>query len=48
MWKITINQLFVFFSAIIEFVRELVISNMQNKFEKDTSKRFVPTSKFHK
>ena len=38
---------FDFFSAIIEFVRELVISNMHNKFGKDTWKTFqviAPTS----
>ena len=39
MWKIAINRPF-FFSAIIELVRELVISNMHNKFEKDTWKFF--------
>ena len=39
MWKIAINRPF-FFSAIIELVRELVISNMHNKFEKDTWKTF--------
>ena len=31
---------FFFFSAIIELVREVVISNMHNKFEKDTWKTF--------
>ena len=31
---------FFFFSAIIELVRELVISNMHNKFEKDMWKTF--------
>ena len=41
MWKIAINRpFFFFFSAIIELVRELVISNMHNKFEKDTWKTF--------
>ena len=40
MWKIAINRPFFFFSAIIELVRELVISNMHNKFEKDTWKTF--------
>ena len=40
MWKIAINRPFFFFSAIIELVRELVISNMHNKFEKDTWKSF--------
>ena len=40
MWKITINRPFFFFSAIIELVRELVISNMHNKFEKDMWKTF--------
>ena len=39
MWKIAINRPF-FFSAIIELVRELVISNMHNKFEKDMWKTF--------
>ena len=37
-----------FFSAIIELVREVVISNMQNKFGKETWKTFqviAPTSK---
>ena len=29
-----------FFLAIIEFVRELLISNMHNKFEEDTWKTF--------
>ena len=29
-----------FFSAIIELVREVVISNMQNKFGKETWKTF--------
>ena len=33
MRKIAINRPFNFFSAIIELVPELVISNMQNKFE---------------
>ena len=32
------NQPFWFFSAIIELIRELVISNIQNKFEQDTWK----------
>ena len=36
MWKIAINRPFFFFSAIIELVRELVISSTHNKFEKDT------------
>ena len=40
MWKIAINRPFFFFPAIIELVRELVISNMHNKFEKDTWKTF--------
>ena len=40
MWKIAINRPFFFFSAIIELVRELVISNMHNKFEKDMWKTF--------
>ena len=40
MWKIAINLPFFFFLAIIELVRELVISNMHNKFEKDTWKTF--------
>ena len=47
MRKIAINRPFFFFSAIIELVRELVISNMHNKFEKDTWKTFqviAPTS----
>ena len=39
MWKIAINRPF-FFSANIELVRELVISNMHKKFEKDTWKTF--------
>ena len=30
----------IFFSAIIELVRALLISNMHNKFEKDTWKTF--------
>ena len=30
------NILAIFFSAIIELVRELVICNMHNKFKKDT------------
>ena len=37
-----------FFPAIIELVREVVISNMQNKFGKETWKTFqviAPTSK---
>ena len=36
--KIVISRLVIltFFSAIIELVRELVISNMHNKFGKDT------------
>ena len=39
--KIAINQLFnFFFSAIIELVKELVISNMHNRFGKDTWKTF--------
>ena len=42
MQKITINRPFWndFFSAIIELVGELVISNMHNKFGKDTWKTF--------
>ena len=40
MWKIAINRPFFFFSAIIELDRELVISNMHNKFEKDMWKTF--------
>ena len=40
MWKIAISRPFFFFSAIIELVRELVISNMHNKFEKDMWKTF--------
>ena len=36
MWKISINLLFWIFSAIIEFVQELLIINMLNKFEEDT------------
>ena len=40
MRNITINQPFLIFTAIIELVRELVTSNMQNKFEKDTGKTF--------
>ena len=41
MWKIAINRpFFFFFLAIIELVRELVISNMQNKFGKETWKTF--------
>ena len=47
MSKIAINRPF-FFSAIIELVREVVISNMQNKFGKETWKTFqdiAPTSK---
>ena len=36
----TINLPFVFFPAIIELVRELVISNMHNRFEDDTWKTF--------
>ena len=31
---------FKFFSAIIELVQELLISNMHNKFEEDTWKTF--------
>ena len=33
--KITINRPFNFYPPIIELVRELVISNMHNKFGKD-------------
>ena len=33
-----VNQSFWFFPAIIQLVWELVISNMQNKFEQDTLK----------
>ena len=36
MWKITINRPFWIFFVIIELVRELVTSKMQNNFEKDT------------
>ena len=36
MQKIAINRPFRFFSAIIELVRELDITNMHNKFRKDT------------
>ena len=36
MRKISINLPFFFFLAIIEFVRELLISNMYNKFDEDT------------
>ena len=37
MRKMTVNRSFCeFFSAIIEIVRELVISNMHNRFEDDT------------
>ena len=38
--KIAINRQFWFFSAIIELVQELLISNMHNKFEEDTWKLF--------
>ena len=34
--KITINRPIWIFSAIIELLLELVISNMHNKFEQDT------------
>ena len=44
MRKIAINQPFlIFFSAIIELVQELLISNMDNKFEEDTWKVIAPT-----
>ena len=46
MCKIPINWPFLIFSVIIELVRELVISDMPNKFEQDTCKTFevnVPT-----
>ena len=33
----------IFFSAIIELVRELLISNMHNKFEEDTFQVSAPT-----
>ena len=42
------SAIFDFWSAINELVRELVISNMHNKFGKDTWKTFqviTPTSK---
>ena len=34
-WKTIIGH-YDFFSAIIELVQELLISNMHNKFEEDT------------
>ena len=40
MRKIAINRPFNFFSAIIEIVRELVISDMHNKFIVLTSKYY--------
>ena len=40
MWKIAINRPFFFFSAIIELVQELLISNMHNQFEEDMWKTF--------
>ena len=41
MRKIAINRPFwIFFSAIIELVQELLISNMHNKFEEDMWKTF--------
>ena len=40
MRKITINRPFFFFSAIIELVQELLISNIHNKFEEDMWKTF--------
>ena len=47
MRKIAINQpFFFFFSAIIELLQELLISNMHNQFEEDmwkTFKVFAPT-----
>ena len=42
------SAILIFFKAIIVLVRELVISNMHNKFGKDTWKTFqviAPTSK---
>ena len=41
--KITINRPFRNFSAIIEIVRELVTSKIQNKFEKNIWKTFEVT-----
>ena len=38
--KIAISRPFKFFSAIIELVQKLVISNMHNKFGKDTWKTY--------
>ena len=38
--KISIYRLFLFFSVIIELVRELVISNIGYQFGKDTWKTF--------
>ena len=40
MRKITINLPFFFFSAIIELVQELLISNIHNKFEENMWKTF--------
>ena len=40
MRKITINRPFFFFSAIIELVQELLISNIHNKFEENMWKTF--------
>ena len=40
MRKITINRPFFFFSAIIELVQELLISNIHNKFEENMWKPF--------
>ena len=40
MRKITINRPFFFFSAIIELVQELLISNIHNNFEENMWKTF--------
>ena len=40
MRKIAINRPFFFFSAIIELLQELLISNMHNQFEEDMWKTF--------
>ena len=40
MRKIAINRQFIIFLAIIELVRELLSSNMHNKFEEDTGITF--------
>ena len=41
MREIAINRHFDSFSAIIELVRQLVISKMHNKFGKDMRKTFL-------